>query len=468
MSQQFKRILLALAALCAISSASAFSLLGPFTAWQTSRLGYGLGSEVGGPMNLGEEYRWNTSTLYYGFDESFLNYFGTAGTNAVDQAFAMLNALPKVSQMSSNLTEFPTDATRVNYKASALGLFDVKSYILGLMMEELGLASPERNVWTLRSIVQTPPIYTIIKRNFDPVTLAPSSFVNGTLYTFIVVDPIAVGPIADAYEVQVDPLQFGNTSIANSIGGLSGGLSLGDYYTGLTRDDVGGLRYLYRTNNFQFEALLPGTTDYTSGSPWQPVGGGGTNVVSTNATVDVAIRPGVDKITFIKGKYDSLVGTFISITNVVTLNYVTNGVLHSQTVQRVLTQPDILISAEDLGVSGGGVPVRGTRTETTGWINNDALNGQATLDGPGVIQSPITLTLNKVGPWFLDSAPPFQDLFLPVGGFVWGSFDGTTNDPIIYPNGTSIYEMEQQVLYGSGSGSPYSIPNSLIVTTNTP
>ena len=31
-------------------------------------------------------------------------------------------------------------------------------------------------------------------------------------------------------------------------------------------------------------------------------------------------------------------------------------------------------------------------------------------------------------------------------GFLWGSFDGSTNDPIVYPQGTSIRQLEAQVL----------------------
>ena len=55
-----------------IQSASAFSMLGPFDSWQVSQLVYnvlfvgfnegppGIGdAPLGGPMNLGEEYRWN-------------------------------------------------------------------------------------------------------------------------------------------------------------------------------------------------------------------------------------------------------------------------------------------------------------------------------------------------------------------------------------------------------------------------
>lgn len=466
-------MLVALAALCVVSSASAFSLLMPYASWQTTAIGYNpYGTDIGGPANLGEEYRWNIPTIYYGYDESFINYFGAAGTNAIEQAIAILNGLPAMSATSSNLSEFPTDTKRINYQASVLGLYDIKSYTLGALMEELGLASPERYVWTLRNQT-TDPIYLVVKRNFDPVTFSPSSFVNGTLYTYVVQDPVFPAPepaFSDAREIQVDPLQDGYTAVASGSDAqfYRGFLRIGEFYTGLTRDDVGGLRYLYRPSNYQFESLLAGTTSAGTGSGGSPWGlPGGTNTTSTNNVVDLAVRPGVDKITFKMGHYDSLVGSFIVTTNVYTDKFVTNSTLQSQTVQRILTQPDILFSAEDLGITDGTPNVFG-RTDTAGWVNNDATNGQATLDGPGVIQPQVVLTYSKIGPHFVNQPAALMDELNASAGFAWGSFDGSTNPPVVFPVGTSIQELEQQVLYGVGSSSPWTIPNSTLVTTNTP
>ena len=63
----------------------AFSLLGPSPAsggvngalsWQSTDVGYNtFGVDIGGPVNLGEEYRWNIPVITYAYDESFLNYF---------------------------------------------------------------------------------------------------------------------------------------------------------------------------------------------------------------------------------------------------------------------------------------------------------------------------------------------------------------------------------------------------------
>ncbi len=56
-------LLTALFLVAGLHSASAFSLLGPFEPWMTTNLGFNnffLGtSDIGGPKNIGEGYRWN-------------------------------------------------------------------------------------------------------------------------------------------------------------------------------------------------------------------------------------------------------------------------------------------------------------------------------------------------------------------------------------------------------------------------
>jgi hypothetical protein len=459
MSQFFQRAVLVLALAGAVHSASAFSLAGPFEAWQVEGIGYNLGfnADVSGPKNLGEEYRWNIKTITYGFDESFLNYFGAKGTAAVMQAVAILNNLPPVSQMSANLSEFPTDTRRVNYQAGALGVLDMKSYALAILLEELGLASPERYAFTLRDsrTVENVLQYLVIKRNFDPVTSVPSSYVNDALYTYYIDNFTKPLVYIDAVEVPVDPLAFTHRAVVSISGGLEGGyLPMGEFVTGLTRDDVAGLRYLYGKSgswrNLNIENLIPGTTSSGQNSgdcPWCPVGG--TNAVSTNTVVDLALRPGVDKITFKLAKYDSLFGFFITVTNQYEDSYMTNGSLKTQTTQRVLIQPDILFSAEDLGLNGYGIPFTWRRSAPN-FVNNDALNGQATLAGPGIIQPQAVITFNKLGPYLFDFGPPsnFLDELSGSPGFLWGFFDATTNAPVVFPDGTSIQELEQQALGG--------------------
>src|SRR5262245_12060000 len=65
-------------------------------AWETPDIGYypsDVDGEAYGPKNLGEEYRRNTPVLYYTIDANFLDFFGSNGVYAVDQAFAVFNSL---------------------------------------------------------------------------------------------------------------------------------------------------------------------------------------------------------------------------------------------------------------------------------------------------------------------------------------------------------------------------------------
>ncbi len=425
----------------AVNSAWAFTPLGLFDTWQVERIGYNVAAnnDIGGPMNLGDEYRWNIRTIYYGFDSSFKTYFGQRGVDEVRKAVAIINNLPPMSKVSSNLLEFPTDTRRVNLQASALGLLDLKSVALGALVEQLGLASPERYVWCVRFRIEPTPTYNIIKRNFDPITLAPSSYVNDTLYTYTVIDPLPqfANPVADAVEISVDPLAFQFTAVASTLGAITtSSLLTGEFFTGLTRDDVGGLRYIYcgkgfyQNNNVE---TLPtdAITNGISGRPFTPVGG--------TAAVNTALRSGIDKIVLKEAKYDSVLGVFRSGTNTYKDTYITNFHKINQTYQRPLTQPDIIFGAADLGAASIG------RT-TPGWIDNNAINSQVVNAGPGQIQPPTFITFGKAGPLFVND-PSALDEQSAGQNVVWGSFDGTTNI-FIYPEGTSISDLEQQVLGG--------------------
>lgn len=478
MFSQLKKLSLVLAIACVVQSASAFSLLGPFSAWQVEGIGYDpFGQDIGGPMNRDEEYRWNVKTIYYGYDESFWNFFGPDGTNAVDRALRILNAVTNASKMSLDLAEYPTDTTRPNYTAQALGIMDLKSYTMSVLLEQMGLANPQRFTWTLRNkqTIANVNFYTVVKRNFDPVTWNYSSFVNGVLYEFAVLDPVYEAPFvqyADAVEFRTDGLSYGFNAVASGVLDDTIGnsqLRVGSFFTGLTRDDIGGLRYLLGTNNIQYENLPANTfANSGGGGPWTPVGQ--TNAAGTTNGVSLALRGGVDKIVFKQVKYDSFVGigTFLAETNTYDDKYYSNGVLRTQSIQRAIAQPDIIFAAQDLGVDAAGLPVAFTRTDTGNWINNDALNGTTTLDGPGVIQGPVVLNYSKVGPYIygLDGYYPASgvtnSLATTIGslsGFVWGSFDGTTNAPKLFPADVTISDLEWLVLSGGGGvQSPWTIP----------
>lgn len=264
-------------------SAWGFALLGPLAnggdSWQTGTLGYGLAytelltaggpedlGDIGGPKNIAEGYRRNSPVLYYAYDANFLDYFGSNGVAAVNSAVAIMNfsmtnnSLGNLDGYSAGLSEFPPESLHVNYEAQSLALTDLKSVTLHCLVEQLGLAEPERYTWSLAERSGNPcpsgVEYLVLQRNFGITPSAPdqlqySSYVNDTLYSYGLIEECAGTPTAYTVPFAVDPDADEYTAVAaNTYYGL--GIS-GGYYSGLTRDDVGGLRYLLNSNNIVWE-----------------------------------------------------------------------------------------------------------------------------------------------------------------------------------------------------------------------
>jgi len=453
--------------------AGAFTLLGPLATWQTALLSYDLNMPLTGtlgPMNLGSEYRWNVPTVYYGFTSDFLNYFGERGAEEVDKAFAMLNTLPSFAGTASktNIANYPMSSMRVNHRAQALGLTDVKSFVLQSMMFQLGAGDPTRFVYCIRNryiLGACPPIYYhVIKRNFDPQTLQYSSYINGDLWTYVnIIDSCEINK-ATLFPEPVDPmalLGYRHAPVTSQIAMVPGG-----FWTTFTQDDIAALWYMYRKDNYNVENIPPGVTGGTNffganGSPWSIppwylTNGYATNITSgTNAFIEPGLRGGVSKVTFTRVDYDSLLGAFFTpVTNIYTENVIYNGQQISQGVQRILALPDIIIDAADLQ---GGDTLDGIVTAGfagTAWDNNQDITTGSTTEGPGVIAPPsggstLLLTLNNVGPIWGNQWPQFlseADAIQPSQNLLWGSFDGSTNEPVVYPIGTSIEALEASVL----------------------
>ena len=648
--------------------AGAFALLGPFNeAYQIGALGYGeplYTGELGGPKNIGEEYRWNLPVLYYAYDQSFLNYFGSNGVVEVEKAMAFFNNLTNVSSYSADLSEVPLETLRIRDRAEALRLRDLKSHTMTVVLEELGLADAGRFVWTLRHRVPAPScpsfIYTVIKRNFDPVkgdtqTLVPSSYVNGVLATYAIQEYCPTIDAADAVEFISDPLARNFTAVASHVP------RIGSYFTGFSRDDVGGLRYLLKASNVNYETtvsnatLLSGTinvgitnvsnpqllassnlmvfaqqtrtndptallalypnlfitstnfgfsnvfttniTAYFTNYPWSPVGspptlvfatnlfpeviriysytfgnvytntfsqGGFVTTLQTNVTVGepwgppgtqatnvtttttfdtniasggifivptnicilsivntqlvrvepvtntvlvttnssgflfsqsvityftnmiVVINPvscptgssaqtntpvlrqGIERISFVRKDFDSLLGVVFQPTNTIFTNYaVANNQVVTQAFSRLVNQPDILFSAADLDSPPTALPViHFVYVRSFPHFNTNGVNPQGlpnSLAGPGTMEPRIDITFNKVGPEKINVGPQFIDERSSVDRFIWGSFDGTTNAPVVYPNGTDIANLESLILLQI---SPASLPLGCVGRTN--
>ena len=103
--------------------------------------------------------------------------------------------------------------------------------------------------------------YLVVQRNFDimpsPLNqIQYSSYINGTLYTYIIAGVLHRTSPPGGITVPFSPDPFADTYTA--VAGLGDGLYLGGFYTGLTRDDVAGLRYLLTTNNVNWETPAAG------------------------------------------------------------------------------------------------------------------------------------------------------------------------------------------------------------------
>jgi hypothetical protein len=187
--------------------------------------------------------------------------------------------------------------------------------------------------------------------------------------------------------------------------------SPGLFANNLSRDDLGGLKFLLSSSNRKVESLLPGIA----------VAAGNTNPI-----VDVALRPGVEKIRLVRMELNG--DQFLPITNIFTDIFIANGLSQTQQLQRVVTQPDILFRAHDFGLRFFTNPPAYyykeflLRTDASGWQNNANLNDNPAGAGPGIIKPPAQITFAKTA--------RYAGLgFLSLN---WASFGEAPEDIVIY------------------------------------
>jgi hypothetical protein len=162
----------------------------------------------------------------------------------------------------------------------------------------------------------------------------------------------------------------------------------------------------------------------------------------------VGLYQGIERLSFVRQDFDSIFGRFFQpFTNTYLLNEITNGVIKPRVIQRVITQPDFLFTAQDLNPGPTTVPFLVPPIVRN--INLNSANNLPGLAGPGTIEPSTTFIFNKGLPLFentRDDPFRFLDELGAVNAGAYGSFDGTTNAPIVYPNGTSITNLENQIL----------------------
>jgi hypothetical protein len=289
-------------------SARGFVMIGPMLADELDSanpaVGYNITDDLGGPKELKTFFRWNTPYLTYSFDLSFVQYFGIEGMDAVHEAFRVVNDffIPEdQSYAGVSAMDFTRDGFRNNFNTAWVNttaqnqqVIDIKSLVLGMTINQLGVGNPHRYAFTIRNIsVNTTGSqwnFNVRLKNYDPLTWAPTDVINGVTYSYrlihdavpgaaVPLPPLPTPTFADMEEFTTDTSGNAWTAVAGIVDSFYGNTAIywtdpptlfnfGVYYDAmnamggqyqprhaLTYDDAGALKYLYRTNNLVWEDL---------------------------------------------------------------------------------------------------------------------------------------------------------------------------------------------------------------------
>ena len=262
--------------------------------------------DLGGPKDLKRFFRWNVPDLTYSFDDSFVRYFGLEGVNAVNDAIRVMNdffepedgSYKGVSGMDYARDGFASNfnTTWLNTTAQNQQIIDLKSLVLGMLVNQMGVGNPHRYAFTTRSIAQngtgTEWSFNVRLNNFDPLTLQPTDVINGVTYSYRLIHDAApraggapagaeIPSFVDMEEFTTDTSGNAWTAVSGIVDAFYGNTAIywtdtptlfdfGVYYDGknamggqyqprhaLTYDDAGAMKYLYHTNNIVWEDLYP-------------------------------------------------------------------------------------------------------------------------------------------------------------------------------------------------------------------
>jgi len=113
---------------------------------------------------------------------------------------------------------------------------------MSTIINMLGLAQPDRYIWNIHDrflptggTCPFDEIYIVVQRNFDPVSDVYSSYINGTLYDYTIVEGCSTTPIvAVAAPFPVDLTALTPTAVASGVSGFQGHLQIypGLFYSG--------------------------------------------------------------------------------------------------------------------------------------------------------------------------------------------------------------------------------------------
>ena len=197
------------------SNVFGFVMIGPVMAAEQQSgngISFNITDDLGGPKDIKNFYRWNKPYLTYSFDTSFVQYFGIDGMESVHEAFGVINDFfePKDKSYSGvSGMDFARDGFLSNYNTAWVNttaqnqqIIDLKSLVLGMLVNQLGVGNPHRYSFSIRNIstntTGTQWNFNVRLRNFDPITWQPTDKINGVTYSYRLIHnftPQAGGPI---------------------------------------------------------------------------------------------------------------------------------------------------------------------------------------------------------------------------------------------------------------------------------
>ncbi len=310
---KFKLLIVGIVACAAVESARGFVVIGPLVMPDEAvatvggnNVSLNITDDLGGPKDLETFFRWNVPDLTYAFDDSFVRYFGLEGVNAVHEAVRVMNdffepedgSYKGVSAMDYSRDGFVSNfnTTWLNTTAQNQQIIDIKSLVLGMLVNQMGVGNPHRYAFTARSITQngtgTEWSFNVRLNNYDPLTLMPTDVINGVKYSYRLIHDAApraggapagaeIPSFVDMEEFTTDTSGNAWTSVSGIVDAFYGNTAIywtdtptlfdfGVYYDGknamggqyqprhaLTYDDAGALKFLYNTNNIVWEDLYP-------------------------------------------------------------------------------------------------------------------------------------------------------------------------------------------------------------------
>ena len=234
-------------------------------------------------------------------------------------------------------------------------------------------------------------------------------------------------------------------------GGLGAGGAAITNFVGVMEDEVWASTnhaYLAYPIVLQTNSLLLGGIDKIRYTRMQ-----GDSLVTTNYSSDRFIQnykfPNLDDQTFtyiIPGSAQALTNAALPSYSY-EMDYVENSVRKTGKFIKFFSTPDITFTAINAPPS-----VTSTNTAGAGVVNNNAINGIQTLglNGPGVIQSSgnMNFSFNKLGlHWDLNPSF-FLNEENQTPGWVWGHYDGSMSEPMVFPNSQTIRDLEKQIYSG--------------------